>query len=42
MHEVWDKLIDENKLCGLESRQKFYHLNTENMFNKISNLGITD
>jgi MurNAc alpha-1-phosphate uridylyltransferase len=42
MNEVWDKLIDENKLYGLESRQKFYHLNTENMYNKISNLNITD
>ena len=42
MNEVWDKLIDENKLYGFESRQKFYHLNTENMYNKISNLDITD
>ena len=42
MNEVWNKLIDENKLYGLESRQKFYHLNTENMYNKISNLDITD
>ena len=42
MNEVWDKLIDENKLYGLESRQKFYHLNTENMYYKISNLDITD
>ena len=42
MNEVWDKLIDENKLYGLESRQKFYHINTENMYNKISNLDITD
>lgn len=42
MNEVWDKLIDENKLYGLESRQKFYHLNTENIYNKISNLDITD
>ena len=42
MNEVWDKLIDENKLYGLESKQKFYHLNTENIYNKISNLDITD
>ena len=42
MNEVWDKLIDENKLYGLESRQKFYHLNTENIYNKISNLNIID
>ena len=42
MNEVWDKLISENKLYGYESSQKFYHLNTEDMYNKISNLGITD
>ena len=42
MNEVWDKLIYEKKLYGLESRQKFYHLNTEDMYNKISNLNITD
>ena len=42
MNEVWDKLIKENKLYGFESKQKFYHLNTENMYNKISNLDITD
>ena len=42
MNEVWDKLIGVNKLYGLESKQKFYHLNTENMYKKISNLDITD
>ncbi len=42
MNEVWDKLISENKLYGCESSQKFYHLNTKNMHNKISNLNITD
>ena len=42
MNEVWNKLISENKLYGYESSQKFYHLNTKNMHNKISNLNITD
>ena len=42
MNEVWDKFISENKLYGCESRQKFYHLNTEHMYNKILNLNITD
>ena len=42
MNEVWKKLIDEKKLYGLESSQKFYHLNTEEMYKKISNLNITD
>ena len=42
MNEVWDKFISENKLYGCESRQKFYHLNTEDAYNKILNLDITD
>ena len=42
MNEVWDKLISKNKLYGLESSQKFYHLNTKDMYNKILNLDITD
>ena len=42
MNEVWDKLIYENKLYGLESKQKFYHLNSHDMYNKISNLDIID
>ncbi len=42
MNEVWDKLINENKLYGCESSQKFYHLNTEDMYKKITNLNITD
>ena len=36
MNEVWTKLISENNLGGLESNQKFYHLNTIEMFEKIS------
>tara|TARA_B100001057_G_scaffold263749_1_gene263905 strand:- start:515 stop:1213 length:699 start_codon:yes stop_codon:yes gene_type:complete len=42
MNEVWNKLINENRLTGLESSQKFYHLNTKEMYKKISNLNITD
>ena len=42
MNEVWDKLISKNKLYGLESSQKFYHLNTEDIYNKILNLDIID
>ena len=42
MNEVWDKLISQNKLYGIESSQKFYHLNTEDMYKKILNLNITD
>ena len=42
MNEVWNKLIKDNKLAGLESSQKFYHLNTEEMYKKILNLNIID
>ena len=42
MNEVWNILIKNDKLFGLESSQKFYHLNTEEMYKKISNLGIID
>ncbi len=42
MNEVWEKLISENNLGGLESNQKFYHLNTIEMFEKISSLNSID
>ena len=42
MNEVWAKLIRENNLVGLESKQKFYHLNTLEMFEKISSLSSID
>ena len=42
MNEVWNNLINNKKLFGLESSQKFYHLNTEEMYNKISNLDFID
>ena len=42
MNEVWTKLISENNLGGLESNQKFYHLNTTEMFEKISSLSPID
>ena len=42
MNEVWAKLISENNLGGLESNQKFYHLNTIEMFEKISSLSSID
>ena len=42
MNEVWKKLISENNLGGLESNQKFYHLNTIEMFEKISSLNSID
>ena len=42
MNKVWDYLIKNNSLIGNESNQKFYHLNTKEMYDKISNLKITD
>ena len=42
MNDVWSKLIDQNCLYGLESDQKFYHLNTIEMFEKISSLRSID
>ena len=42
MNEVWTKLISENNLGGLESNQKFIHLNTTEMFEKISSLTFID
>ena len=42
MNKVWDHLIKENSLIGNESKRKFYHLNTKEMYDKISSLNITD
>ena len=35
---TWNKLIDEKKLYGFESKQKFYHLTDLNTFNKLKDL----
>tara|TARA_S200000501_G_scaffold358864_1_gene384109 strand:- start:614 stop:1309 length:696 start_codon:yes stop_codon:yes gene_type:complete len=42
MNKVWNFLIKENSLIGNESKQKFYHLNTKEMYDKISSLQIID
>ena len=42
MNKIWDYLIEKNSLIGNESKQKFYHLNTKAMYDKISSLKITD
>ena len=42
MNKIWDYLIENNSLIGKESKQKFYHLNTKEMYDKISNLKIID
>ena len=42
MNKIWSDLIKDKNLYGLESKQKFYHLNTFEMYNKISSLRIID
>ena len=42
LNKVWNKLIKDKNLLGLESNQKFYHLNTFDMYKKIQNLDIID
>jgi len=42
MNKIWDNLIKNKSLLGIQSKQKFYHLNTKEMYDKILNLKITD
>ena len=42
MNKVWNRLINDKNLLGLESNQKFYHLNTSDMYRKIQSLKIID
>ena len=42
LNKVWNKLIKDKNLLGLESNQKFYHLNTSDMYRKIKSLNIID
>ena len=42
MNDIWNNLIKNNSLIGIESNQKFYHLNTKEMYDKILSLNITD
>ena len=42
MNIIWDNLIKNKILFGIESKQKFYHLNTKEMYDKISKLKTID
>ena len=42
MNKIWDNLIQDRSLIGIESKQKFYHLNTKEMYEKILKLKIID
>ena len=36
--DLWNRLIDQNKLHGFESKKKFYHLTNLKTFNKLKDL----
>ena len=36
--DLWNRLIDQNKLHGFESKKKFYHLTSLKTFNKLKDL----
>ena len=42
MNKIWTDLIENQNLLGLESKKKFFHLNTFEMFEKISDIKIID
>jgi len=42
MNNIWNNLISNNFLIGIKSNQKFYHLNTKEMHDKILSLNIID
>ena len=42
MNKIWNDLIANKELYGIESNLKFYHLNTHEMYLKISNIKTTD
>ena len=37
MNDIWDKLIKKNSLVGMESKQKFLHLNNSETYKKLVN-----
>jgi len=42
INKIWDNLIQNRSLIGVESKQTFYHLNTKEMYEKILKLNIID
>jgi len=42
MNKIWNDLIANKELYGIESNLNFYHLNTHEMYLKISNIKIID
>ena len=42
MNQIWDKLISNKNLFAIESFQKFYHLNTKEMYDKVLKIKFTN
>ena len=42
LNKVWNRLIKDKNLLGLESNTKFFHLNTPDIYKKIQSLNIID
>ena len=42
MNKIWNYLIKNNSLIGTESKKKFYHLNTIEIYNKLLKINVTD
>ena len=42
MNTIWDHLIKDKSLLGIQSKQKFYHLNSKEMYDKMLKSKITD
>ena len=42
MNNIWNNLIKNDSLIGAKSNQKFYHINTKKMYDKILSLNIID
>ena len=42
MNRIWNYLIKDKSLAGIESKEKFYHINTKEVYDKLVKLNITD
>ena len=42
MNKIWNYLIKDKDLLGIQSKQKFYHLNSKEMYDKMLKSRITD
>ena len=42
MNAIWDILIQKGNLIGIESHQKFYHVNTKHTYDQILKLKSID